>query len=57
LKLVLFAPFSDTNLSEKTLKEALSSTLLEKNKDNHHLLTETSGGCALWNRKNGSWGF
>lgn len=43
-----FAPYSDTDLKDTTLKEALSSPLLKKIRENHHLLKETEGGCALW---------
>jgi MoaA/NifB/PqqE/SkfB family radical SAM enzyme len=46
-----FAPFSDTSLQEVSLKEALKSKLMESIRDQHHLLTETSGGCALWNQQ------
>ncbi|MCX6233585.1 MAG: hypothetical protein NT175_02530 [Bacteroidetes bacterium] len=46
-----FAPYSDTNLNNASLKEALSSELLSKIRENHHKLTETSGGCALWQEK------
>ena len=46
-----FAPFSDTNLRNTPLKEALSSKLLEKIRQNHGELKETSGGCSLWNKR------
>lgn len=46
-----FAQFSDTNLNNVSLKEALSSKLLKHIRDNHHLLKEGSGGCALWNNR------
>ncbi len=42
------APFSDVNLTEMPLKDALKSVLLEKIRNNHGLLTESEGGCALW---------
>jgi MoaA/NifB/PqqE/SkfB family radical SAM enzyme len=42
------APFSDRNLTTTPLKEAFRSGLLEKIRLHHELLTETSGGCALW---------
>ncbi|MBN2735241.1 MAG: radical SAM protein [Methanomicrobiaceae archaeon] len=42
------APFSDVNLTEMPLKDALKSDLLEKIRKNHGLLTESEGGCALW---------
>lgn len=46
-----FAPFSDTNLRDTSLKDALQSGLLKKVRDNHHNLTETEGGCALWTNR------
>ncbi len=46
-----FAPYSDINLNNKTLKEALSSEFLKKIRDGHGMLTETSGGCALWTNR------
>jgi MoaA/NifB/PqqE/SkfB family radical SAM enzyme len=42
------APFSDVNLTKMPLKDALKSELLEKIRENHGLLTESEGGCALW---------
>lgn len=46
-----FAPYSDANVNEMSLREALSSELLMTIRNNHHMLTETSGGCALWQNK------
>lgn len=46
-----FAPYSDTNLKELSLKEALQSELLSKIRQNHTALTETKGGCALWEKR------
>lgn len=46
-----FAPYSDTNLKNQTLKEALKSRLLKEIRQNHDLLTETKGGCALWENR------
>jgi MoaA/NifB/PqqE/SkfB family radical SAM enzyme len=43
-----FAPYSDTSLRTHTLREALSSPLLQKIRENHDLLQEGKGGCALW---------
>ncbi|HNX37961.1 MAG TPA: radical SAM protein [Candidatus Cloacimonadota bacterium] len=43
-----FAPYSDTDLRQASLKDALRSKLLHKIRDQHHLLKETEGGCALW---------
>ena len=46
-----FAPFSDTNLKDKSLKEALKSDFLNKIRQNHQLLTEEQGGCTLWENR------
>jgi MoaA/NifB/PqqE/SkfB family radical SAM enzyme len=43
-----FAPYSDTNLRDSSLKEALQSKFLSTIRHNHDHLTETEGGCALW---------
>jgi MoaA/NifB/PqqE/SkfB family radical SAM enzyme len=47
------APFSDANLTKVTLEEALRSRLLARIRDEHGMLTETTGGCAL--RANRAW--
>ena len=47
------APFSDANLTSVALKEALRSRLLSRIRDEHGLLTESPGGCAL--RANRAW--
>ncbi|NQT67039.1 MAG: radical SAM protein [Actinobacteria bacterium] len=47
-----FAPFSDVNLKDMTLKEALKSRLLKEIRKNQSMLDESEGGCSLWaNRK------
>lgn len=46
-----FAPFSDQNIAQVSLKEALCSKLLSAVRDNHHLLKEGEGGCALWHNR------
>jgi len=46
-----FAPFSDTNLKETSLKEALKSNFLKTIRENHHKLSENEGGCALWSNR------
>lgn len=46
-----FAPYSDTNLREHSLKESLQSDFLAKIRDNHTSLSETNGGCALWDKR------
>jgi len=45
------APYSDTNLTDVPLKEALRSSLLERIRAEHGRLTETKGGCALWTNR------
>lgn len=45
-----FAPFSDSNATDHGLAAALSSPLLASIREHHGELTETSGGCALWNK-------
>jgi MoaA/NifB/PqqE/SkfB family radical SAM enzyme len=46
-----FAPYSDTNLKDFTLKDALRSEFLKKIRENHESLKETKGGCALWENR------
>ena len=46
-----FAPFSDLNISNISLKDALRSPFLAKLRDSHHLLSETQGGCTLWENR------
>jgi len=48
-----FAPFSDRNAAVGSLEEALSSPMLAAIRERHGELTETKGGCTLWNR--GGW--
>jgi len=47
------APLSDANLTTVPLNEALRSRLLARIREEHGLLTESSGGCAL--RANREW--
>jgi MoaA/NifB/PqqE/SkfB family radical SAM enzyme len=47
------APYSDENLTQVPLKEALQSPLLARIRKEPEVLTETSGGCAL--RANRAW--
>ena len=42
-----FAPYSDANIKDMPLKEALKSHLLKKVRDNHNMLKEGKGGCTL----------
>jgi MoaA/NifB/PqqE/SkfB family radical SAM enzyme len=46
-----FAPYSDSSVSELSLREALQSELLNKIRENHEYLNESQGGCALWNNR------
>lgn len=46
-----FAQLSDTDLSKATLKEALNSKFLKAIRDNHGMLKETAGGCALYTNR------
>jgi MoaA/NifB/PqqE/SkfB family radical SAM enzyme len=45
-----FVPYSDTNLKDVSLKEALQSKMLSVIRENHTQLQETHG-CALWERR------
>jgi MoaA/NifB/PqqE/SkfB family radical SAM enzyme len=45
-----FAPFSDTDAGELGLRAALASPLMAAIRERHGELSETRGGCALWNR-------
>ncbi len=46
-----FAPFSDTDLSGMSLKEALASPLMRVIRENADKLSESRGGCALWENR------
>jgi MoaA/NifB/PqqE/SkfB family radical SAM enzyme len=46
-----FSPYSDVNLKEVSLKEALQSKFLNEIRSNPDMLVETSGGCALWENR------
>ena len=46
-----FTPYSDCSLSEISLKEALQSGFLKKLQNNHDRLTESKGGCTLWENR------
>ena len=46
-----FAPYSDTNIKGRSLKQALQSKMLKEIRDNHHMLKESRGGCALIENK------
>lgn len=46
-----FSPYSDTSMKNTSLKEALKSPLFLKLKENHSLLHDHSGGCALFEQQ------
>lgn len=46
-----FAPFSDVNLKDVSLQDALQSKFLQAIREDHGKLTETQGGCALWTHR------
>ncbi|WOO36820.1 radical SAM protein [Anaerocolumna sp. AGMB13020] len=46
-----FSPYSDCNVKETGLREALKSPLFGKIKEKHGLLTEHIGGCTLFDQK------
>jgi MoaA/NifB/PqqE/SkfB family radical SAM enzyme len=46
-----FAPYSDSNIINMPLTEALDSMLLNQIRENHYLLKESEGGCALWENR------
>ncbi|MCK4990157.1 MAG: radical SAM protein [Bacteroidales bacterium] len=47
-----FAPYSDIDIRNTPLKEALQSKFLGKIRESHHLLSEAKGGCTLWENRN-----
>ncbi len=46
-----FSPYSDRNLTQVTLAEAIQSPLLKRIRESEVHLDETDGRCALWSRK------
>jgi MoaA/NifB/PqqE/SkfB family radical SAM enzyme len=46
-----FAPFSEMNVKEHSLKEALQSEFFEKIRQRPELSRENGGGCVLWNER------
>ena len=46
-----FSPYSDTNIKESSLLEAVKSPLFAKLKDNNMLLQEHVGGCVLFEKE------
>ncbi|MFC2117172.1 radical SAM protein, partial [Bacteroidota bacterium] len=46
-----FAPYSDVNLNNTTLKEALQSEFIKTLRNYEGLIEETGGGCVLWQNR------
>jgi MoaA/NifB/PqqE/SkfB family radical SAM enzyme len=46
-----FAPYSDMNLNNVSLKDALNSDFLKKIRENHAQIHGTGGSCALWEKR------
>lgn len=46
-----FAPYSDSSLLNLSLREALQSPFLQQIREQHQLLQEVRGGCALWEKR------
>jgi len=46
-----FAPYSDANLKDVPLREALQSRFLAIMRESHGLFSEMAGGCALWKNR------
>lgn len=46
-----FAPYSDMNLNNVSLKDALNSDFLRKIRENHAQLHGTDGSCGLWTKR------
>ena len=45
-----FSPYSDVNVRDTSLKEALDSALFRALRDNGHLLADHAGGCGLYEK-------
>lgn len=46
-----FSPYSDINVAETSLKEAMNSGLFHALRDNGHLLEDHAGGCVLYEKR------
>ncbi|MBQ0071735.1 MAG: hypothetical protein KBS81_07785, partial [Spirochaetales bacterium] len=46
-----FSPYSDTNVRDKSLREALHSELFRKLQENGTLLEDHAGGCVLFEKR------
>ncbi|MCR4791772.1 MAG: radical SAM protein [Lachnospiraceae bacterium] len=47
-----FSPYSDINVRDTSLKEAMNSRLFRKLRDGGYLMEDHAGGCTLYERKN-----
>ena len=46
-----FSPYSDINVRDTSLKEALNSRLFKALRENGHLLEDHAGGCVLYEKR------
>lgn len=46
-----FSPYSDINVRDTSLKEALNSSLFKALRENGHLLEDHAGGCVLYEKR------
>jgi MoaA/NifB/PqqE/SkfB family radical SAM enzyme len=46
-----FAPYSDVNLKDTPLRQALGSRFLSAMRERHEQFRETEGGCSLWKNR------
>jgi MoaA/NifB/PqqE/SkfB family radical SAM enzyme len=46
-----FSPYSDINVAETSLREAMNSDLFRALRDNGHLLEDHVGGCVLYEKR------
>ena len=46
-----FSPYSDTNVRDTSLREAMNSGLFRALRDNGHLLEDHAGGCVLYEKR------
>ena len=46
-----FSPYSDTNVREKTLREAMNSPLFRELRDGGYLMGDHEGGCVLYEKR------
>ena len=46
-----FSPYSDINVAETSLRDAMNSSLFLSLRDNGHLLEDHAGGCVLYEKR------